>query len=71
MMNPFEWHTYNIWCGLVTDTDHLDTLHEGQPDGLVTGQTDHTGRGLWSGLQQGHHSLHTHPAALGENTHQG
>lgn len=49
-------------------TYHLHTLHERQSDRLVPGQTDHAGRSLWSGLQQCHHRLHTHSAAL-EDTH--
>lgn len=47
-----------------TATYHLYTLHERQSDCLVAGQAHHTGRSLRSGFQQGHHSLHAHPAAL-------
>ncbi len=51
-----------------TVTYHLHTLHEWQSDCLVPGQADHAGRSVWSGLQQRHHRLHTHSAAL-DDTH--
>lgn len=43
---------------------HLHTLHERQSNCHVSRQTDHTCRGVRSGLQQCHHSLHPHPTAL-------
>lgn len=45
-------------------THYLDTLHQRQPDRLVSGQTDHTCRSVWSGLQQSHNCFHSHPACL-------
>lgn len=45
-------------------THHLHTLHEGQPHRLVPGKADHAGWRVGRGLQQRHHRLHAHLAAL-------
>ena len=49
---------------------HLHALHQGQPHRLVPREADHAGRRVGRGLQQRHHRLHAHLAALsGEGVH--
>ncbi len=63
---PTKCRNYNLVENIVTY--HLHALHEWQSDCLVSREADHTGRSVRSGLQQRHHCLHTHPAAL-DNKH--
>lgn len=53
------------WAPRQAGAHHLHTLHKGQPHGTGSlRKADHAGRRVGRGLQQRHHCLHAHLAAL-------